>query len=121
VNKKTLMTAGLVVAVTGIITAGAGCSDDESTGSSSSAFSCPAVGSKACPNDEAVTQASYDACKKCESQGAAYAKCSGASTTPKCGADGKSESQQADTSKCQSELAEVVKCALGGAGTPDGG
>lgn len=120
-NKKNLMTAGLVVAVTGIVTAGAGCSSDESTGSSSSAYSCPAVGSKACPNDEAVTQAEYDACKKCESQSAAYAKCSGASTTPKCGADGKSEDQQIDQNKCQSELAEVVKCALGGAGGDAGG
>jgi hypothetical protein len=104
-----------------IITAAAGCSDDESTGSSSSGYSCPAVGSKACPNDEAVTQASYDACKKCETQSKAYITCSGASTTPKCGADGKSESQQVDQSKCQNELAEVVKCALGGAGTSSSG
>lgn len=120
-NKKNLMTAGLVVVGTFILTAAAGCSDDESTGSSSSGFSCPAVGSKACPNDEAVTQQSYDACKKCESQSAAYVKCSGTSSTPKCGADGKSESQQADTSKCQAELGEVVKCALGGAGGDAGG
>lgn len=119
-NKKNLMTAGLVAVSTFILAAAGGCSDD-STGSSSSGFSCPAVGSKACPNDEAVTQASYDACKKCESQLKAYGTCSGASTTPKCGADGKSESQQADQSKCQSEQAEVLKCVLGGAGTPDGG
>lgn len=120
-KKKNLMTLGLVVAVTGIVTAGAGCSDDESTGSSSSGFSCPAVGSKACPNDEAVTQASYDACKKCESQLKALGTCSGASSTPKCGADGKSESQTTDNSKCQNEQAEVLKCVLGGTATPDGG
>lgn len=119
-HKKNLMTAGLVVVGTFILTAAAGCSDDESTGSSSSAYSCPAVGSKACPNDEAVTQQSYDACKKCESQSAAYAKCAGVSSTPKCGADGKTEAQQVDQNKCQTELAEVLKCALGGAGT-DGG
>jgi hypothetical protein len=121
VNKKNFVTAGIVVVSGIIVTAAGGCSDDESTGSSSSGFSCPAVGSKACPNDEAVTQASYDACKKCESQSRAYATCSGASTTPKCGADGKTEAVKADTSKCQNELAEVVKCALGGTTTPDGG
>lgn len=119
-NKKNLMTAGLVVVGTFVLVAANGCSSDESTGSSSSAYSCPAVGSKACPNDDAVTQAEYDACKKCESQSAAYAKCAGISG-PKCGADGKSEAQQIDQNKCQSELGEVVKCAIGGAGGGDAG
>ena len=60
VNKKNLMTAALVIVSTFVLAAGSGCSDDSSTGSSSSGFSCPAVGSKACPNDEATTQAAVD-------------------------------------------------------------
>lgn len=114
VNKKTLMTASLVVAVTGVITASTGCSDDESTGSSSSAQTCPAVGSKNCPNDSAVSQADYDTCKKCETEAKAYSTCQGISGPPKCGADGKSEDVKVDLTKCQTELQAFGKCSQGG-------
>lgn len=119
-NKKNLMTAGLVVVGTLILTAAAGCSDDASTGSSSSAFSCPTVGSKNCPNDTAATQADVDACKKCETEYKAYATCLGTSK-PACGADGKSQTQKVDTSKCQTELQKVITCVSGGSAGGDGG
>lgn len=107
VNKKNLMTAGLVVVSTFVLAAGSGCSDDSSTGSSSSAFSCPAVGSKACPNDPAATQESVDLCKKCETELKAYASCLGQSKAT-CGSDGKS--QAADTTKCKTENDATTKC-----------
>src|SRR5689334_12336961 len=94
VNKKNLMTAGLVVFGVVMLQAAVGCSSDDSTGSSSSALTCPAVGSKNCDKDDPVTQDEYDSCKKCESQAAAYAKCQGLTSKPACGADGKSETQK---------------------------
>ena len=106
-NKKNLVTAGLVVVGTFILTAAAGCSDDSSTGSSGSAFSCPAVGDKACPNDPAATQASVDLCKKCETELKAIASCLGQSKAT-CGADG--TSQPADQTKCKTENDAATKC-----------
>jgi hypothetical protein len=114
VNKKNFMIAGLVAVGTLVLFAEAGCSSDSSTGSSSSGFSCPAVGSKNCDKDEPVTQAAYDLCKKCESELKASATCQGQTAAPKCGADGKSETQQSDPNKCKAESDAVLKCILGG-------
>jgi hypothetical protein len=119
VKKKNFVTAGVVVVSGFILAAAGGCSDD-STGSSSSASTCPAVGSKACPNDTPVSQTSYDACKKCETEGAAYAKCQGISSTPTCGADGKSEAQKIDLTKCKTELEAYGKCSQGGTSSSGG-
>jgi hypothetical protein len=120
VNKKNLMTAGLVVVGTFILTAAAGCSDDESTGSSGSAFSCPAAGDKNCPNDTATTQAEVDLCKKCESELKALATCLGTSKAT-CGADGKSQSASSDNTKCKTENDAAGKCFLGAATGGDAG
>lgn len=119
-NKKNLMTAGLVVVGTFILTAAAGCSDDESTGSSGSAFSCPAVGDKNCPNDEAATQAAVDLCKKCETELKAVASCTGTSKAT-CGADGKSQSATSDDTKCKTENDNAGKCFLAALTPPDAG
>ena len=118
-NKKNLMTAALVLVSTFVLAAGSGCSDDSSTGSSSSAFSCPAVGDKNCPNDEAATQASVDLCKKCETELKAVASCTGASKGT-CGADGKTQSTTSDNTKCKTENDNAAKCFLG-ALNPDAG
>ena len=119
VNKKNLMTAALVIVSTFVLAAGSGCSDDSSTGSSSSGFSCPAVGSKACPNDEATTQAAVDLCKKCETELKAVASCTGTSSAT-CGADGKSQAATSDNTKCKTENDNAAKCFLA-ALNPDAG
>lgn len=83
------------------------CSSDDSD-SGGGSFTCPAVGSKDCPNDEATTQADYDSCTKCKAEAAALQACAGAA---KCGADGKSEA--IDANKCPNEIAAALKCAMG--------
>lgn len=113
-NKKTLMTGCLMAVGTFILSAATACSDDSSsTGSTSSAFSCPAVGDKNCPNDTATTQADVDACNKCKAELQAVASCLGYAKA-KCAADGTSEDAPKD--KCQNEQGKVVQCYLGGAG-----
>lgn len=81
-------------------------SDDSDAGGGGDA--CSAVGYKACPNDEPVTQADYDSCIKCKSEAAALKACAGA---PKCGADGKSEA--IDGNKCMNEINAAFKCLAG--------
>lgn len=111
-KKKTLVTACLMVVGTFVLSAATACSDDSSS-SGSSAFSCPAVGDKNCPNDTATTQADVDACNKCKADLQALASCLGYAKA-KCAADGTSEDAPKD--KCQSEQGKVVQCYLGGAG-----
>ena len=119
-KKKNLLTAGLVIVSTFILTAAVGCSSD-STSTSSSATTCQAVGFKNCTNDDPVTQDEYDACKKCESQAAAFAKCQGITSAPKCDANGKSETVKIDLSKCTSELQAYTTCSQGGSSADAGG
>ena len=118
-NKKNLITAGVVAVGTLLLTASVGCSSDSSTGSSSSAFSCPAVGDKNCPNDEATTQAEVDLCKKCESELKALASCLGSSKAT-CGTDGKSQAASSDNTKCKTENDAAGKC-FAAAFSPDAG
>jgi len=86
-------------------------------------YTCPSVGSKACPNDDAVTQDDVDACNKCLSQSKDYAKCANAqgasiSTKATCGSDGKTEQppapsadvQQKIQQNCASQLQAVITC-----------
>lgn len=117
VNKKTAITACLLAVGTFVLSATSACSSDSSTGSST-AFSCPKVGDKNCPNDTATTQADVDACTKCQADLQAVANCLGYAKS-KCAADGTTESAPKD--KCQTEQQKVLSCYTGGSATGDGG
>jgi hypothetical protein len=123
---QTLSTGGfihmknLVMFLGAVLLVGAAACSSSSSGSS--AGSCPAVGSKPCPNDPAVTQAEADSCNKCLSQGQAFDACANSngvtvSTTPTCGSDGTSQSQtltadqlQTLETKCADQLKAVTDC-----------
>jgi hypothetical protein len=50
-----------------------------SSNSSNGGYTCPAVGSKNCPNDQPVTQQDFDTCNRCNAQHAAFVSCAGQS------------------------------------------
>lgn len=116
-KKAFALTAAMILAV------GAFACSSSSSDAAIDDYSCPAVGSKECPNDDATTQADADACNKCLSQSKDYAKCANAqgasiSTKATCGSDGKSESpaapsadvQKKITDNCASQLQAVISC-----------
>jgi hypothetical protein len=92
-----LRMVGAFVSAAALLTATIiGCSSDSSDAASTAAAgNCPAVGSKACPNEAATTQADTDGCAKSKADakcGSAYVdflKCAGANVT--CDAAGKSD------------------------------
>jgi hypothetical protein len=111
--------AAWVVALAGALACS---SNNEASGSSGAtgnnaavlaAGDCPPVGSKACANEPATTQASFDQCGQsksdsmCGAKYIAYLKCLGTNTA--CGADGKTDGKAvtacinlyADLSVCQ--------------------
>ena len=96
----------------------AGCSSNDAA-TTAAAGNCPSVGSKACPNDTAITQMDADACVKSKSDakcGAAYTdliKCVG-SNAP-CGADGKVDTSKFATA-CKTQSDAYGKCLTPAAG-----
>jgi hypothetical protein len=111
-NPKNLLLASFVVS-SFVLATSARCGDDDDAGAAG--FSCPKAGDKACPNDTAVTQATADSCKACESENKAYSACLGG---PKCTADGKSE--QPPLTSCPTELQALIKCVQGGSSSSGG-
>lgn len=90
-----------------------GCSSSNDAASTAAAGNCPAVGSKACPNDTAIDQTSADACVKSKSDakcGSAYTdvlKCAG--NNAPCGTDGKVDSSKFATA-CKTQYEAYTKC-----------
>ena len=99
------------------------CSSSSDAASAAAAGNCPAVGSKACPNDDAITQADVDQCNqakndsKCGSKYTDVLKCEGSNL--KCGSDGKVDAN-ATGSACSNQVSAYVSCASG-TGGGDGG
>jgi hypothetical protein len=89
----------------------AACSSS-SSGGGSSGYSCPAVGTKACPNDTPITMDLYNACQKCISQGQALVACDPNANKTNC--DSMGMSQYKPPASCMSQYNAVVTCALGG-------
>lgn len=115
VSPKTLLLASFAISSL-VLATSAGCGDDDADGGGAAGFSCPKAGDKVCPNDPAVTQATADSCKACESENKAYSTCLGGA---KCGADGKSV--QPGASQCPTELNALIKCIQGGTSSSSGG
>ena len=113
VSPKTLLLASFVISSL-VLATSAGCGDDDEGGGAAGG-ACPEVGDKVCPNDTAVTQATADSCKACESENKAYSACLGGT---KCGADGKSV--QPGTSECPKELSALITCIQGGTSSSGG-
>jgi len=123
--KNLMMFLGAVLLV------GAAACSSSSSNTGNTAASCPSVGSKACPNDPAVTQDEVTTCNKCLSQTQALDTCAAnngitVSTAPNCGTDGTSQgttltSAQLNTltTKCASQLSAASDCETGT--TADGG
>ena len=94
------------------------CSSSSNAAATATGGDCPAVGSKACPNDAAEDQAGLDQCNKlkgdakCGSKFVDILKCAG--TNNKCGADGKSDTTGQTACKTQNDA--YVTCLSGGAG-----
>ena len=101
-----------------------GCSSSTTAASTAAAGNCPAVGSRACSKDDAVTQAEFDECTKSKADakcGSAYVdvlKCAGANVT--CGADNKSDSTKAEGA-CKTQGTAYGTCKAGGGGPDAGG
>lgn len=108
-TKKKRAVACALSTIALVLAAQAGCSSSGDSGNAT--FSCPNVGDKNCPNDNATTQATVDLCKQCEAEYKAFNGCLGRTRAP-CGADGKSEPDPTD--KCQTELKKLEACATGG-------
>jgi hypothetical protein len=95
-----------------------------SSSSSGGGFSCPAVGSKTCSNDQAVTQDQVDACNKCLSQYQAFASCAsaqGEATTAACDSSGNDVAPSQDvqtkvSQNCGSQESALVSCILPASG-----
>ena len=98
------------------------CSSSSDAASAAASGNCPAVGSKACPNDDPITQAEVDQCNqakndsKCGSKYTAVLQCEGSNL--KCGSDGKVDAT-ATGNACSSQVQAYVSCASGTGG--DGG
>ena len=116
----------LCAAALGLLTVFA-CSSSSDAGATAAAGNCPAAGSKACTNDNAITQAETDQCNqlkadsKCGSSYVDYLKCAGSNVV--CGSDGKYD-QTASAAKCQTQNDAYTKCVIGGSssgGTDAGG
>ena len=109
-----------VGAVFGAIFALMACSSS-SSGGGGGGFSCTEKGS--CPNDTAPTQMQIDQCNmamsdpNCGSKYTALGSCLSANVTG-CDANGKT---MVDQTKCQSQEAAYIACALGGVDGGTGG
>ncbi len=100
------------------------CSSSSSAGAAAAAGNCPAVGSKACPNDNAITQADADECAKskadatCGGKYVDYLKCAGSNVA--CDSGGKYD-QTAGQKACGTQLTAYTQCVIGGSGDAGGG
>jgi hypothetical protein len=100
-----------------------------SSSSSSGAISCPAVGTKDCPNSTPITQDLVDACNKCLSSYQAYGQCAeaqGESATASCDSSGNPVAVSQDVQNkvaqnCGSQQTAFTNCLSGSVSTGDGG
>jgi hypothetical protein len=100
-----------------------------SSSSGSGAISCPAVGTKECPNSTAITQSLVDACNKCLTTYQAYGQCAeaqGEPATASCDSSGNpvEVSQDIQTKvqqNCASQQKAFSDCLQGSTSTGDGG
>jgi hypothetical protein len=109
-----LLAGSLVVAAL----AGGACSSSSSSGGASAV--CPAVGSKACPNDSPITQQIVSACETCLSQTEALYSCDPNASKTNCDSSGMST--YTPPAACTSQYAAVTSCvlsALGGDASTD--
>jgi len=91
------------------------CSTASSATTTAAAGDCPAVGSKACPNDAPFSQGDVDDCTNARSSRCSvayidYLKCAGAKVT--CGSDGKTDNN-ALTTACGAQLTAYSNCNSG--------
>jgi hypothetical protein len=92
------------------------CSTASSATQTAAAGDCPAVGSKACPNDAPFSQGDVDDCvsargnARCGAVYVDYLKCAGAKVT--CGTDGKTDNT-ALTTACGPQLTAYSDCNSG--------
>ncbi|MGH7280104.1 MAG: hypothetical protein ACRELY_01150 [Polyangiaceae bacterium] len=95
------------------------CSSSSDAAAAAANGDCPAVGSKACPNDPAEAQSDVDQCNqskndpKCGSQFTDVLKCEGSNL--KCGSDGKVDAQ-GTLSSCGTQVNAYTTCLQGGSG-----
>ena len=113
----------LVLSVVALVGCGVfGCSSTTAA-STAAAGNCPAVGSRACSKDDAVTQTEFDECTKSKADakcGSAYVdvlKCAGANVT--CGTDNKTDATKFEAA-CKTQATAYATC-KGGGGGPDAG
>ena len=104
---KLLSTCILSLSLIGLVTTVACSSEDSGGTTTESSYTCPAVGTKECPNDTPVDQKAHDGCNKCQAELAAVKKCAGPT---KCGPDGKKEA--IDANQCPNETGALLACAL---------
>ena len=109
---RTVSIAASVIAAIGL--AAFGCSSSSSDAASAASYgNCPAVGSKACPNDTATAQADVDQCAKlkadakCGSKYVDVLKCAGDNVT--CDAAGKYDSAKGQAA-CKTQTDAYVSC-----------
>lgn len=109
---RTVATLTSALALIGVVAMGCSSSSDDA-GSTAASGNCPAVGSKACPNGDAVDQMFVDLCTKekadakCGTDFTNYLKCVGANV--KCTSDGKDDNAGATTA-CKTQNDAYVKC-----------
>ena len=116
---RTLAIVSGVLAIVGVAALGCSSSTNDA-GSTAAAGNCPALGTKACPNGDAVDQKFVDLCTKekadpkCGTDFTNYLKCLGGAA--KCTADGKDD-DTGSAAACKSQSDAYGKCkqaALGG-------
>lgn len=105
-----------VAALVGVGLVACSSTTDNTAGGAAASGNCPAVGSKLCTADDAITQADIDGCEKSKAEakcGSKYVdvlKCIG--SNPSCGADNKSDDKKQQTA-CATQITAYSTCLQG--------